>query len=366
MQFGRKPFGYHEKLIYTYSFDAWKSVTGETLDIDAFPEKGLDDILVMPDGGRLETDEQWAAKAQHIRDQIQRVIGELPSYEGINRSVIVNERRFNDELMKADLPIDEELIAHLTYPVPREEEMPVAIYLHAYLDARGYDWPRGYGYHVSVGERLAQKGFVAVEFDQLGYGLRNRDCGIEFFKENPQLSALGVMIQDVRKIIDSVCILDWVDEDKVMVAGYSLGGMVGLYAAVSDERIQAVASTCGFGSMRLDVHGSQTEGLSRYSHLRPTIPRLGLFLGNEGRIPYDFHEILALIAPRPVLILAPKLDQDWFHEDVAACYGQAVKIYELLGVEENIRLIAPNDFNRYPPEYQDMVNEWLSEVARSL
>ena len=148
-----------------------------------------------------------------------------------------------------------------------------------------------------------------------------------------------------------------------MVAGYSLGGMVGLYAAVFDTRIQAVASACGFGSMRLDVHGNQTEGIKRYSHLRPTIPRLGLFLGNEQRIPYDFHEVLALIAPRPVFILAPRLDQDWFYEDVEVCYLEAAKVFELYGKRGNIVLSSPNDFNRYPPEYQEKVNRWLSNTS---
>jgi len=168
------------------------------------------------------------------------------------------------------------------------------------------------------------------------------------------------MIQDVSKIIDAVSQLDWVNKDKIMVAGYSLGGMVGLYSAVFDDRIKAVTTTCGFGSMRRDVHGNETEGIRRYSHLRPTIPRLGLFQGNEKRIPYDFHEIIGLIAPRPVYILAPQFDQDWYFEDVEVCYKEAQKIFKLYGKEENLVLESPDDFNRYPPEYQEMVNNWLA------
>jgi len=218
---------------------------------------------------------------------------------------------------------------------------------------------------VYVGERLALNGYLAVEFDQFGYGKRNQDCGIEFYKEHPEVSALGVMIQDVSKIIDALCLLDWVDTDQIMVTGYSLGGIVGLYATLYDSRIKAVASTCGYGSMRLDAHGKQTEGIKRYAHLRPTIPRLGHFLGHENRIPYDFHEILGLIAPRPVLIVAPELDQDWFHEDVLACYIEALKIYFLYDSQENITLLSPNDFNRYPPKYQDMVIDWLSDISKN-
>jgi hypothetical protein len=80
-------------------------------------------------------------------------------------------------------------------------------------------------------------------------------------------------------------------------------------------------------------------------------------------VPYDYHEILALIAPRPVLVLAPLLDQDWQFEDVAACVRAAAAVYRLLGVEDRLQMETPNDFNRYPPAYQDLVNGWLAVQA---
>jgi pimeloyl-ACP methyl ester carboxylesterase len=168
-----------------------------------------------------------------------------------------------------------------------------------------------------------------VEFDQFGYGERKRDAGIEFYRANKDVSALGVMIQDVRQNIDALSLIDRADPNKVIVSGYSLGGMVALYAAALEPRIRAVASTCGFGSMRLDTHGNRTEGIQRYSFLRPTIPKLGFFLGHENRIPYDFHEILGVIAPRPLFIHAPKLDQDWVYDDVVACHREAAKVFLL-------------------------------------
>jgi hypothetical protein len=116
--------------------------------------------------------------------------------------------------------------------------------------------------------------------------------------------------------------------------------------------------------MRCDAHGLETEGLRRYTHLRPLLPRLGFFVGHERRLPYDLHEVLALVAPRPALVLAPSLDQDWVHEDVTTCVEAAVSVYTLLGARDNLRLHAPMDFNRYPPSYQRVVNDWLWEAAR--
>jgi len=363
IQLGIKSGSYNEKLYYTYSFEDWKKITGEEIVADDFKEQEVNDILLLPNGDKIEAPEEWEAKTDDVLNKITWVIGDLPEYDKIQKVALENERTFREELSKAEIQIDDKLVAHLSYPAEKPAKIPVVIYLHAYLDANGYDWSRGYGWSTSVGERLARNGYLAVEFDQFGYGSRNGDCGIEFYAEHPEVSALGVMIQDVSKIIDAVSQLDWVDKDRIMVTGFSLGGMVGLYASVFDSRIKAVASTCGFASMRMDAHGKQTEGIMRYSHLRPTIPRMGLFLDNEKRIPYDFHEILGLIAPRPVLILAPELDQDWFHEDVVACYDEASKIYDLYGTKENITLLSPNDFNRYPPKYQELVIDWLSEIT---
>jgi len=363
MQFGRKPYQFENKLVYTYSFDKWKTITSEDLNKQKFPEKNMNDILKATNGKDIKTKEEWETKTADIKNQIRWVIGDLPAYKKIDKVVIENEKVFNDELVKAEIPIHEKLIAHITYPKKKSGKLPVVIYLHAYLDAIGHDWSAGFGYSPVVGERLAQNGFMSVEFDQFGYGKRNLDNGIDFYEKNKNESALGVMIQDVRQIIDAVSLLDWVDKDKIMVEGYSLGGMVGLYAAVFDTRIQAVALTSGFASMRMDVHGNQTEGIGRYSHLRSTIPRLGLFLGNEKRIPYDFHEVLALVAPRPVFILAPNLDQDWFYDDVEVCYREAAKIFNLYGKSKNIVLYSPNDFNRFPPEYQQIMIDWLVKTG---
>jgi dienelactone hydrolase len=366
MQFGRRSLDFSEELMYTYTFDKWREVVGETVDVTSFPEKGLDDLLVGNDGAVIQTREAWLAKKEAIKERILWGLGELSVVKEVYEAKLVDVRKTDIGLMKATLPIEGKLVGHLTYPAETDGKLPVVIYLHAYLDALGYDWPAEYGWTPSVGERLARKGFLAVEYDQFGYGTRNHDCGIEFYAEHPRQSAMGVMVQDVRRAIGALSSLDIADQDRIMVAGFSLGGAVGLHAAALDERIQAVASTCGFASMRLDAHGNETEGLRRYSHLRPTLPRLGFFVGYERNVPYDFHEILSLIAPRPVLVLAPTLDQDWFYEDVEACTASASAVYQLLGSESNLQLHAPLDFNRYPPRYQNTVHEWLFGIAESL
>ena len=365
MQFGRGSLDPPEELMYTYTFDRWREVTGEEVDITSFPEKDLGDLLESDDGAVIQTASEWKVKREAIRERVMWGLGELPPLDVVQGAELMNVTERTSGWVKADLPVAERLVVHLTYPAERQGRLTVVIFLHAYVDARGWASTSEYGWSPLVGERLAQQGFLAVEYDQFGYGTRNHDAGIEFYVKHPRQSAMGVMVQDVRRVVTALSQLDIADEKRIMVAGYSLGGAVALYAAALDERISGVASTCGFGSMRRDAHGQETEGLLRYSHLRPTLPRLGFFVGHEQRVPYDYHEILALIAPRPVLILAPRLDQDWFFEDVVACIESAAEVYRLLSAEESLQLHTPLDFNRYPPAYQNRVNEWLGGVART-
>ncbi len=360
---GRRPLVPPQDLMYTYTFAGWRELTAEAIDPAVYPERGLDDLLTAADGAAIATATAWAGKREEIRSRVLSLLGEPPAVASAPRPTLADVHSHGQGLTRAELDLGHGLLAHLTYR-DQGERLPVAIYLHGYVDSRGWAWSAEYGWTPSVGERLAQSGFLAVEFDQLGYGCRNRDCGLEFYRAHPRSSALAAMVQDVRRVIDAVGQLAVADGGRVAVAGYSLGGAVALHAAALDERIRAVASTCGFASLRLDAHGAETEGLRRYCLLRPTLPRLGFFLGQERRVPYDYHELLALIAPRPALILAPRLDQDWRPEDVRACYDAALAVYRLLGADDRLCWEAPDDLNRYPPRYQERVNTWLASAVR--
>jgi len=169
------------------------------------------------------------------------------------------------------------------------------------------------------------------------------------------------MITDVKGAVDALVNLDFIDGSRIYVSGYSLGATVGLYAAAIDERIAGAISVAGFTPMRSNTLDRGTEGIMAYSHLHGLLPRLGFFVRNEKRIPYDFHELLACISPRPVLIIAPKFDKDAHHEDIIECINEVRKIYGLYGVPNHIKMNAPNDFNRFSTEMRETIYKWFGE-----
>ena len=203
-------------------------------------------------------------------------------------------------------------------------------------------------------------GYAVFSFDMLGFGNRIEE-GTRFYHRYPHWSKMGKMVTDVKGAVEALNNLDFIDSTKIYVAGYALGATVGLYAAAMDERIAGVVSVAGFTSMRLNTLDRGTEGIKAYSHLHGLLPRLGFFVGYESRIPFDFHEVLACISPRPLLVIAPVMDQDAHLEDVRKCVEQADKIYSLYDTSDSIQLFSPDDYNRFSDEMREKTYMWLQE-----
>jgi dienelactone hydrolase len=180
-----------------------------------------------------------------------------------------------------------------------------------------------------------------------------------FYDRWPRWSMMGRMVEDVRAAVGALQKENGVDPDRIYVAGYGLGGNVALHAAALDPRIKGVVSVCGFTPMRTDTADKGTGGIARFSIERPLIPRLGLFIGSESKIPYDYDEMIAAIAPRPVYVLQPQLDRDVNPADVHSAVESARGVYTLYNSAGSLQLDEPWDYNRLSAESQDRIIAWM-------
>jgi dipeptidyl aminopeptidase/acylaminoacyl peptidase len=257
------------------------------------------------------------------------------------------------------MPFGDGLRADLYYPPDGDGQAkagkwPVIVWLHPYSYATGYS-----RYVIPTFESLIKRGFAVLAFDQLGFGTRVLDARY-FYHQYPQWSLMGRMVADTRGAIDAVAGLDVIDASRIYLVGYSLGGKVGLLTAALDTRVKAVASACGYDPLRLESPTSGTEGVRQYSHLHGLMPRLGFFVGQETRLPFDYDQALALIAPRPVLLIAPTLDRYARAEDVRREVEEAKKIYRQLGREDALQLETPLNINRFTRPTQEHIFDWIA------
>ena len=236
----------------------------------------------------------------------------------------------------------------------KKKRLPVAIWLHP------DSVPSGYSGAYVVGDRhpapLAKSGFVAFAYDQIGNGGRLHEC-TRFYERYPKWSLAGKMVRDALAAAEAVRALPYADPEKVFLVGFGTGGMVAAFAAALDENIAGAAIVSGFTPMRTDTAARPTGGIARYCLWQGSglLPRLGFFARSEEdarRIPIDFDEILASIAPRPLLCVTPRLDREANNEDVLKALSAVEKVYALHGARASFWHSAPADHRRFSMDIQ--------------
>lgn len=370
------------RLFYNYSFDKWCELSGEKINLKSYQPKGIDELLKDEKNNNISSISEWESKKSDIRNWLQWVLGEEPpgvinpgpgsltrAGRGENGfgSFLIRPQPTARMGMMAISPYNgfgDYLFGYLYYPRDetgnlKNKKSPVVIYLHEYDYSKGFNTNKQQDVELLF-QSIVDRGYAVFSYDMLGFGNRIEE-GTRFYHRYPHWSKMGKMVTDVNGAVEAMGNLDFIDSTKIYVAGYSLGATVGLYAAAMDERIAGVVAVAGFTSMRLNTLDRGTEGIKAYSHLHGLLPRLGFFVGNESRIPFDFHEVLACISPRPLLVIAPVMDKDAHLEDVQKCVEQAGKIYGLYGTSDSIQVFSPDDYNRFSDEMREKTYMWLQE-----
>jgi hypothetical protein len=139
--------------------------------------------------------------------------------------------------------------------------------------------------------------------------------------------------------------------------GHSLGGHNSLFTAAFDERIKVVVTSCGFDSFR-DYKDGDIKGWtsSRY------MPKLLEFA--PDRYPFDFDVVLAAIAPRIVLISAPKGDLNFKWESVDRVVKSAEDMARAMGKTAVIRVEHPDCEHLFPKETRERVYKVIEKTLR--
>jgi cephalosporin-C deacetylase-like acetyl esterase len=401
-QFGRSPKKWVNEFVYPWDYDTWKAQTKEAIDISKLPARKLT-ITSLAD---------WEKKSADIRKSVEWMLGEkmpgtltspfpLPklgdpsqpaapprggragaapaapanvslfddihgtkasgnSYGWINTAVQrVNKRKVTFPSASGFGVIEADLFT--PKDAPAETKLPAVIWLHGYASSLGYSWVYHYDVHPVLA--MAQAGYAVLAFDQSGFGSRQVEAAA-FYNKYPRWSQMGHMVEDTRAAIDVLSREAQVDAARIYLFGYSMGANLALHTAVLDSRVKGVVSLNGFTPMRTDTEEKGTGGIARYFREHDLLPRMGAFAGKETRLPYDFDELIAAIAPRPVYVLSAQFDRDASPADVKKAVEQARKAYGLYNAADNLKLDEPWDYNRLPLGTQDRAIQWMKEKMK--
>lgn len=79
--------------------------------------------------------------------------------------------------------------------------------------------------------------------------------------------------------------------------------------------------------------------------------RIRTVYGNDpGKVPFDFPELLAALAPRPVFTNAPLHDEYFAQAGVVKCLNAARPVYELFGCADHLEVQYPDTTHDFPDE----------------
>ena len=178
---------------------------------------------------------------------------------------------------------------------------------------------------------------------------------------------MAKMVNDAQREAAYLRSLKQVDATRLGFIGFSLGAKAALYVAAFAGEFKATVA--------LDPHTAVNGGTNWFAPwyldwLRPfpDIPTpqhtvLSVLDSDPGRpgFEHDHHEILALTAPRALLIIGGKRDsednggdsddrQSWGY------YNRAAEVYRLLGVPDRLRFALTD--NGHKPNGPDIDREW--------
>lgn len=305
----------------------------------------------------------WGLRRQHILENMQWVMGPLPGPElRFPLDVQFLERTEAARYVQHKITYAAEMLDRVPafLLIPKQLSKPAAAMLCLHPTS-----PLGKAQLVGIdgiptrfyARELAEHGFVCLVPDYPSFGEYPYD-----FKTTGAHFHSGTMkgIWNHVRGLDVLESLPEVDRDRIGCIGHSLGGHNSLFVAAFDQRIRAVVTSCGFNAFE-DYYGGDLKGWTSDRYMPKIRDDYGC---DPKRMPFDFHEILGAMAPRPVFINAPLNDANFAVAGVRKAVASASEVYRLRGAETALHAVYPDAGHDFPDEIRAAVYQWLDEKLR--
>ena len=236
-------------------------------------------------------------------------------------------------------------ILHTPADLAPGDKRPAVLVLHGF----------GTGKDGSTPEILANMfcdwGYIALRFDM-------RSCG-DSEGEKGLLRCLD-QVEDTRNAVTWIAEQDGVDPERIGAIGHSLGGHNALFVAVFDERIKVIVSSCGWTPFH-DYYGGKIAGWTSDRYM----PRLkGKYGLDPDRVPFDFYEVVAALAPRAFFSSSPLGDHNFDVAGVRKGILEARKVYKLFGADKSLQVRYPDCGHDFPDELREEAYKVIDSVLQ--
>ncbi|MCH2593941.1 MAG: prolyl oligopeptidase family serine peptidase [Pedosphaera sp.] len=284
----------------------------------------------------IQSLEDWNAKKQVYLKQLHEMLGLDPMPERTPLKATVTGTVKHDEFEVRNLHFQSSpglyVTGNLYVPNNLNKPAPTILYVCGHgrvrIDGIDYGNKTHYQHH---GAWFARNGYVCLAIDtiQLGElsGIHHGTYrhGMWWWNSRGYTPA-GVEAWNCIRALDYLESLDFVDKNRLGVTGRSGGGAYSWWIATLDKRIKVAAPVAGITDLKNHVVDGVVEGHCDCMY----------HINTYG---WDFAQIAALVAPRPLLILNTDNDGIFPLDGVNRLFTKVRRIYELHGKKSNLGLV---------------------------
>ncbi|TWU09243.1 Alpha/beta hydrolase family protein [Symmachiella macrocystis] len=319
----------------------------------------------------INTPEQWLAYKKKLRQRYLELLrdDQKPTKPPLDLQVhetVEVDGKYIRKLISYNVEADERAHAYLGIPLRLSEPSAAIVALHGTF-AQGMKRAAGLADNPNKAylDHLARRGYVVIAPEHFVSGTRIPAEGAyetgAFHKKHPEWTAVGKFTYEHSIAVDVLQSLPEVDDDRIGALGHSLGGHGTFFLAAYDERIKVAACNCGASFFRHNPgveHWSRDHWYVYFKHLRPE-----LLKGNLP--PIDFHEIIALVAPRAFLDVSALNDgSPPIQRQRVLMNLKIMEVFELEGVPENFGFYVHGQKHSVEHASRALIYAWMDSHLR--
>jgi hypothetical protein len=308
-------------------------------------------LLVDEQGNRITTSSAWERRRSTLKEEWLNVIRPLPVNPLIPpRVTVLGEERFEGLLrqhLSYEVEPGEVVEAYLMKPDPCPKACPGVAVFHSTVN-HSIRQPAGLAddREKAFGLKLARKGMVTLSPRNFLWPTNEKidtqAAMAHYQQKHPQHTGMARMLLDSQIAVTLLAHDPDVDPARIGSVGHSLGAKEVLYLAAFDERVKVTVSSEG----GIGIPFSNWEA--------------SWYLGDQVKqpgFPREHHELLALIAPRPFLLVGGDSadgDQGW------PFITSARQVYDLYPGPARLGQYNHKLGHKVPPAAEHRIDDWLT------
>ena len=314
------------------------------------PDLGLRPLLVARDGKNITKKADWDQARKALQQSWLAQLGTAP--EKPDRLDIRLEKTekcdgYTRQLLSFVSEGDDRIRAYLLTPagLKEGEKRPTVVVFHQTTRDTLRE-PIGLGEkpELALALHLVRRGYVTLSpecyilKDQEGWA---KGQAVALAQRRPGWTGMGKMTFDASRCVDFLGTLAAVDRERIGCIGFSLGAKEVLYAMAFEPRYKVGVFNEGGIGLRMS---NWADPWYFGAKIKARIPAL------------EHHQILALVAPRPLLVLGG----DSADGEASWPFLKAVlPVYELLGAGDRVGLHNHKGKHSFPREARRLSYRWL-------